>query len=232
MRASTLFVDAGGVIVDPDWGRIAAILGRRGIAVTAAALAAAEPAAKRTIDVAPSLSGADDRRRGGLFFDAIVRCAGFEVDDAAMAAADRELVAEHARRNLWSVVPPGAPEALDRLRAAGVRLVLVSNAAADLPAFLAELDLARRFDRLVVSGIVGVEKPDPRIFREALRASGADAPSTIHVGDLYEIDVVGARAAGIRGVLVDPPGTRTDVDCPRFPSLAAVADAVIAARGG
>lgn len=224
MRARTLFVDAGGVLVDPDWERVAAILRRRGIAATAAALAAAEPAAKRAVDLAPPRSGADDDARGRSFFAAVVRGAGFALPDEA------ELRAEHARRNLWSVVAPGAPGALDRLRAAGVGLVLVSNAAPDLPAFLGELDLARRFDHLVVSGILGVEKPDPRIFREALRVCGADPASVVHAGDLYEIDVVGARSAGIRGVLVDPSGTRTDADCPRFPSFAAVADAVLAAR--
>jgi HAD superfamily hydrolase (TIGR01509 family) len=224
MRAATLFVDAGGVIVDPDWVRVSGILRRGGIDVSPAALEAAEPAAKRAIDVAPSRSGADDRRRVGLFLAAVVGGAGADLPDEA------ELRAEHARRNLWSVVAPGAADALDRLRAAGVGLVLVSNAAADLPEFLGELGLARRFDHLVVSGIVGIEKPDPGIFREALRVCGADPANVIHVGDLYEIDVVGARSAGIRGVLVDPSGIRTDADCPRFPSLAAVAAAILAAR--
>jgi len=223
MRAGTLFVDAGGVIVDPDWERVSRVLRHGGIDVSPAALLAAEPAAKRAIDVAPSRSGDDDRRRVGLFFTAAVRGAGADLPDEA------GLQAEHARRNLWSVVAPGAEDALDRLRAAGVGLVLVSNAAADLPEFLGGLGLARRFDHLVVSGIVGIEKPDPGIFREALRVSGADPASVIHVGDLYEIDVVGARSAGVRAVLVDPTSLRTDADCPRFASLAAVADAVIAA---
>jgi putative hydrolase of the HAD superfamily len=65
-----------------------------------------------------------------------------------------------------------------------------------------------------------VEKPDPRLFEIALERSSADAATTIHVGDLYQVDVVGARAAGIRGVLLDENGLYDGVDCPRVQSLA------------
>jgi putative hydrolase of the HAD superfamily len=227
-RVGTLFVDAGGVLVDPDWERVAAVLSRHGIDAAPGALAAAEPAAKAAIDVPPAVLGVDDRRRGGLFFRALVRAAGIAAGEARMDAADLDLREEHRRRNLWTVVPEGAPGALDRLRAAGLGLVLVSNADPDLPGVFEDLGLARRFDHLVISGIVGVEKPDPGIFREALRVSGADPSTTVHVGDLYEVDVVGARAAGIGAVLVDPGGTRAGRDCPRVPSLAAYVDALLA----
>ncbi len=223
----TVFVDAGGVLVNPDWDRVSAVLARHGIRAAPGALAAAEPAAKRAIDLPPAVSGADDRRRGSLFFDAVVRCAGIPVDDERMAAADRALRAEHAVSNLWSVVPAGVPEALERLRAAGLGLVLVSNAEPDLPAFFDGLGLARRLDHLVVSGIVGVEKPDPGIFLEALRVSGADPAATVHVGDLYEIDVVGARAAGLRAVLVDPAGRSADRDCERAASFVEYAERLL-----
>ena len=59
------------------------------------------------------------------------------------------------------------------------------------------------------------------------RASGARAATTVHVGDYHEIDVVGARAAGIRAVLIDPAGLHADRDCPRFPSLPAFAGALL-----
>ena len=65
----------------------------------------------------------------------------------------------------------------------------------------------------------GVEKPDPRLFQIALQKAHADAATTIHVGDLYQIDVVGARGAGIRGVLLDEGGLYEDADCPRVRSL-------------
>jgi putative hydrolase of the HAD superfamily len=71
-----------------------------------------------------------------------------------------------------------------------------------------------------------VEKPDPRLFEIALDRSGARRDTTIHVGDLYQVDVVGARAAGIRGVLLDQPGLYERVDCPRVRSLADLVDQV------
>ncbi|HET9267545.1 MAG TPA: HAD-IA family hydrolase, partial [Vicinamibacterales bacterium] len=60
----------------------------------------------------------------------------------------------------------------------------------------------------------GVEKPDPRLFQHALDVAGASADRTIHVGDLYHVDVVGARRAGLRdAVLLDAAGLYPTVDC-------------------
>jgi putative hydrolase of the HAD superfamily len=72
----------------------------------------------------------------------------------------------------------------------------------------------------------GVEKPDPRFFEIALARSGARRETTIHVGDLYHVDVVGARAAGLRGVLLDEAGLYPDADCPRIQSLGELADRI------
>jgi putative hydrolase of the HAD superfamily len=71
-----------------------------------------------------------------------------------------------------------------------------------------------------------VEKPDPRFFAIALERSGAERATTIHVGDLYHVDVVGARAAGLRGVLLDEAGLRPDADCPRVRTLPELADRI------
>lgn len=227
---ATLFLDAGGVLVDPDWVRVAGVLARHGIRADPAALAAAEPAAKRTLDLPQAVRSTDDRRRGGLFFHAVVRCAGVDADPAAMDAADADLRAEHARSNLWCVVPPGVEEALESLRAGGIRLAVVSNADGSVEDLLRRVGLGGFFAAVVDSGRVGFEKPDPRIFGEALRRSSADPASTLHAGDFYEIDVLGARAAGLRAALVDPAGANGDRECPRFPSVAALAGAVLRSR--
>ena len=71
------------------------------------------------------------------------------------------------------------------------------------------------------SAVEGVEKPDPRLFRLALERVGGEAASAVHVGDLYEVDVVGGRAAGLRAVLVDSDDLypeRTARACARWPS--------------
>jgi FMN phosphatase YigB (HAD superfamily) len=95
----------------------------------------------------------------------------------------------------------------------------VSNANGTIREAFRRVDLYRYFDCIIDSHEEGVEKPDPRIFANALGRSGADAATTIHVGDFYQIDVVGARAAGIRGVLLDEGGLYDGADCPRVRSL-------------
>jgi FMN phosphatase YigB (HAD superfamily) len=57
------------------------------------------------------------------------------------------------------------------------------------------------------------------LFEIALTRAGAERESTVHIGDFYQVDVVGARAAGIRPVLLDQAGLRPDADCPRVSSL-------------
>jgi putative hydrolase of the HAD superfamily len=117
-------------------------------------------------------------------------------------------------------VPDGVHETLDALRAGGLRLSLASNAEPLLRRKLSDLGLADRFDHLAISGEVGIEKPDPRFFLGALEALGVAAARAVHVGDLFEIDVVGARSAGLEAVLVDIGSLSTDRDVVRIRTLA------------
>jgi putative hydrolase of the HAD superfamily len=66
---------------------------------------------------------------------------------------------------------------------------------------------------------VGVEKPDPRIFHLACERGGVTCDEAVHVGDVYEIDVLGARAAGVHPLLIDPDGLHADADCERIPAI-------------
>jgi putative hydrolase of the HAD superfamily len=76
---------------------------------------------------------------------------------------------------------------------------------------------------------VGVEKPDPRIFRMALERMGIEPEDAVYVGDVYEIDVVGARAAGMRAYLIDPLMRLGHLDCDRIASLTELPDRLAAA---
>jgi putative hydrolase of the HAD superfamily len=118
------------------------------------------------------------------------------------------------------------PTVLEVLRERGLQLVVVSNANGRLRDALRRLTIDQYFHHILDSFEEGVEKPDPRLFQIALQKAGADASTTIHVGDLYEIDVVGARGAGIRGVLLDEGGLYTDADCPRVRSLGDLRDRI------
>ena len=97
--------------------------------------------------------------------------------------------------------PDSAP-ALRELRARGIRLVVVSNWDWSLHERLQETGLAELVDGAVASAEVGSAKPDGAIFAAALRIAGTGAAGTWHVGDTPEADVAGARAAGIRPILV------------------------------
>jgi putative hydrolase of the HAD superfamily len=80
------------------------------------------------------------------------------------------------------------------------------------------------------STVVGVAKPDPAIFRLALALLDVPPARAIHVGDTPSADVTGARAAGVRPVLVDPYDLHADVDCVRVASLAGVLELLPVSR--
>jgi len=221
----TVFLDAGGVLLYPNWWRISDALAAQGVSVSPEALMTADPIARRELDDRKVIGGTTDASRGWLFFDLILGHAGIPRSDAT-AAALTVLHAYHTTSNLWEYVPPDVVPALEALRARSLRLVVVSNANGTLRKHMDRLDLTRRFDVVLDSADEGVEKPDPRFFEIALARSGARKDTTVHVGDLYYVDVMGARAAGLRGVLLDEANLRPDADCPRVASLAALVDRI------
>ncbi len=221
----TVFLDAGGVLVFPNWTRVSDALTRRGVAASAAALAAADPRARRQLDNGGTINATNDAGRGWLYFNLVLTAAGIPLSPATDAALE-ELQEYHRQTNLWEFVPDGVVPALAALRAAGFRLVVVSNANGTLRAKFDRLGLTARVDCVLDSCEFGVEKPDPRLFQIAMEKSGAEPGTTVHVGDLYHVDVLGARAAGLSGVLYDEAGLYSDVDCPKVRSLAELVDLV------
>jgi HAD superfamily hydrolase (TIGR01549 family) len=230
LEINTLFLDAGGVLCHPAWTRISDALASEGVRVSASRLAAAEPLAKHEIDRATVIGATDDRTRGWLYFNKVLEHAGVSLSDATDAALAmmREY---HQRDNLWEEVPADVRPALERFRALGLTLVVVSNANGRLRHLFDRLDLTRHFDVVLDSHEWHVEKPDARLFEIALRQAGADRASTAHVGDLFHIDVAGARNAGLReGVLLDPADLYPDVDCRRVKQLDELANVIRLAR--
>jgi len=108
------------------------------------------------------------------------------------------------------------PAALAELRAAGHRLVVVSNWDVSLHDMLRTTGLAALVDGAISSAEAGERKPAPGIFRRALQLAGAGGGelSGLHVGDSVELDVVGARAAGMRAVLVARAGAGAGAGVP------------------
>ena len=221
----TVFLDAGGVLVYPNWTRVSGALRRHGVDVPPAALARAEPIAKRRLDTGGTIAATNDASRGWLYFDLILTAAGVPLSDAT-AAALRDLHDYHRVSNLWELVPPYVAPTLDALRSRGVTLAVVSNANGTLCRHFDRLGLTSAFGCVLDSCDLQVEKPDPRIFHIALERSGARAETTIHVGDIYHVDVVGARGAGIRPVLLDEGGLYEAADCIRIRALPELLDVI------
>jgi putative hydrolase of the HAD superfamily len=141
------------------------------------------------------------------------------------ADAVRELVMKrHHDGLLWTYTEAGTLDTLQRLRDAGYTVGVVSNADGRVASFLDRAGLARLLDFIVDSGAVGVEKPDARIFRIACEHAGVSPDQAVHVGDIYDIDVVGARAAGVTPILVDPDDLYAEADCERIRNIAELPD--------
>src|SRR4051794_23113947 len=218
MPIQTVFLDAGGVLVNPNWTRVSDTLRRHGVVVAAATLAAVEPHAKRRLDTGDAIAATTDQQRGWTYFNLVLTEAGVSLSDTT-AVALAELHAYHQTYNLWETVPDEVRPALAALRALGLRLVVLSNANGTLHRAFERLGLTHAFDVIFDSYDEGVEKPDPLLFRIALERSGADAATTMHVGDLYHVDVAGARAAGLTPVLFDVADLYPECDCLRVRSL-------------
>lgn len=100
---------------------------------------------------------------------------------------------------------------LQHFRDEGFKLAIVSNWDTPLDPLTERLGIADYFDAVIASHDARVrsEKPDPHIFNYALAAVGVLPEETVHVGDTYEADIVGARDVGIRPILLDRDGTQT-----------------------
>lgn len=231
----TIFLDAGNTLISIDFELVASALQARGIICSCGELERAECAARpRLVRDLTADEGAMvpfQRYTLGLFNHSATlggldlaarRALAIEIADSlrARGGADR----------IWRRVMPGVPHALRRLRALGLRLVVVSNSDGTVAKSLDAAGLRPYFDAVIDSSVVGYEKPDPRIFLEALKESGARAENTLHVGDLYHVDVAGARSAGVHALLLDPFGDWPDVDCLRLPDLTVVAQEIETAR--
>jgi putative hydrolase of the HAD superfamily len=101
---------------------------------------------------------------------------------------------------------PDAEPALSALRARGQKLVVVSNWDCSLGSVLDRCGLGGHLDGAISSAESGSPKPDPHIFTSALELAGCSAEEALHVGDTAAEDVEGARAAGIRALLIDREG--------------------------
>ena len=127
---------------------------------------------------------------------------GVEDDAEALAARVYDAFGEPERWRAYDDVAP----AVERLRAGGLRVGIVSNWDSRLEALLDGLEMSAGLDTVISSAQVGLHKPDPRIFELACEHMGVSPAATVHVGDHYYADVLGATATGMTAVAIDRHG--------------------------
>jgi putative hydrolase of the HAD superfamily len=207
-----VLLDAGGTLVRLDFEWMAETVSALGAPVSAAALRRGEVEGRRRYDRIRGLGA----RPGGAdpppgksadiqaYFGGTLEAAG--VDRGVIKPALERFERRHVETGLWTRPMEGARAALDGLAALGLRCAVVSNSDGRAEMHLGDCDMLRGVEFVVDSQLVGIEKPDARIFRIALDRLGVPAARTLFVGDIRSVDEAGARAAGTHFVLLDPLG--------------------------
>jgi HAD superfamily hydrolase (TIGR01549 family) len=219
-----IFFDAGNTLVYPRVEELARDLTEQGYPTTAEDFYAAERLGKQKLDewLWPQIRQGVVPRTIDHYYWGEYLAALVERLRAPQAERMRLMhrVAEGFKTiTLWSRVLPETPPFLDRLRAQGYVLGVISNSIGTMEQQLDQLDLARRFSVIIDSAIVGVEKPHPEIFQIALARARVDAAQALFVGDTNATDMGGAQLAGLRGVLIDRVGAYPHADGPRITAL-------------
>ncbi len=202
-----VLLDVGGVVLLPERAAVLGRLARAGVRVHPDRLDRGHYEALAAIEQPTAYTVA----RASLgYATAYLRAIG--VGEDRINAAEEELFRpDQSFRVGWLQVRDGAMDELRALVATGVRLAIVSNADGTIEEELRALGVCQAGPgpgvpvvAVIDSAVVGVAKPNPRIFELALAAVGTPPARTVHVGDTLTYDLAGARAAGIHPVHYDP----------------------------
>ena len=208
---TSVFFDAGNTLVFADYSKMLAPLVAAGFNATQEQLYASERFTKKRLDAALSNNIASrssdqsvDQDFWGVYYTHLTEALG------APSTTIAPCIAATRRSGNWSRVLPGTRELLLELRALGLRLGVISNSDGGIQNILTAVGLGDCFESFTDSGNVGVEKPNPAIFRHAMESLDARPESSVYVGDSYALDYQGAEAAGMRAILMDAAGTYRD----------------------
>ena len=222
-----VFFDAGNTLLRMNYAVIAAELARHGVGATPGAVQRAEWRARVRLDdevlarPAPGVS-TESGSTAGRYVRYLLEALGV-TDEAVVNALAEWRRTYNPPVGLWNTPDPHAGPALRLARERGLRAAVISNSNGSARSILETLGLSPYLDFVLDSFEVGVEKPDPRIFGLAIARAGVDPSQAVYVGDLYTVDVRGARAVGMDAILLDPGGDWGPRDCVTAPdALAAV----------
>jgi putative hydrolase of the HAD superfamily len=223
-RIRAVFLDAGNTLVFPRLEVIITDLKERGYSATPEDFYAAERLAKQRLDdwLWPKIRGGEvpkqiDYYYWSQYLHELTRRLG--APESQPGELTQRLIESFQNIQLWSRVMPDTPAFLEGLVAQGYFLGVISNSTGTLEGQLVGLGLARYFQAILDSAIVGIQKPHPEIFKLALQRAAVEGSEAVFVGDTYATDVGGAQLAGLTGVLMDGVGAYPDAVCPKISSL-------------
>lgn len=220
-RVETVLLDAGGVLLDLDYPYLRRLLEARGRDAPVEALAAGEALARKEVQRRVH----DGDRVADVWRDYFhVLLSHAKVPGKLHREIIDTLWEANHRVGLWTTPIPGAVESVRELKRRGYRLGVVSNAEGKVARDLDAAGFTGLFETVVDSHLVGVEKPDPRIFEIALERMSGRPETAVYLGDLPAVDVAGARAAGIAPLLLDRHDLYPDAGAPRLRSIAELPD--------
>ena len=211
MQIEAVFFDIGNTLYFYNYDFLCGLLSERfGIAANGAELAEAHRKAQLTV-ISDGLEGLSHAELWDKTYETWFRLAGIE---ERVRAEVIDSIRRHPFRHMfWARTEEGTREMLDWFRERGIRLGVISNAEGQIRRLLKHTGMDSRFEVIIDSSEVGIAKPDVGIFRIAMEGMGVAPERSVHVGDLFEVDVAGARAAGLTPILVDREGKKRDADC-------------------
>jgi putative hydrolase of the HAD superfamily len=139
-----------------------------------------------------------------------------------------KLLAMMQQAHMDLVVYDDALPVLTDIKQRGLVTGLISNIEKNMNETIEKLGIASKLDIIVTSLDAGAAKPQPEIFRYALKKVRVQPSESIYVGDQYQVDMAGAKAAGMQGILLDRVGYyRQKLDCPKIKSLKEIIDYIV-----
>jgi HAD superfamily hydrolase (TIGR01509 family) len=218
--ARAVLFDAGGTLTHPDWERIIVLAEREtGRTLDSKEMRRRFSEALRAVDgrLLEERVRAHTQRPGWLFLDVF---SALGVEREACDRVVSQVLAAHGERHIWCGLEPGVSRVLGQLKQAGLKIGVISNTEdGRLEELLKLMEIDAYFDLLVDSHLVGLRKPDAAIFHYALQQLEVAPGDAVYIGDSYGHDVLGAKGAGLRAILLDPFDLYSESDCPRIHAL-------------
>ena len=211
-RVRAVLFDAGHTLLEADYACLTSQIRARGHAVSEAEVIEAERRARARLDAEQAAQPTRERKGLGRYLRYLMEGLGI-ADDSEIAAIAAWRRTFNLPVGLCHRADPEAVDALTRLRAAGIVTGVISNSNGSVRGALEAAGLGALLDFVIDSTVVGVAKPDARVFHLGLAAAGVPAADAVYVGDSYFVDVRGARAVGMGAVLFDPGAVCDAKDC-------------------